>query len=377
MNVLKKRFVPLVLACVLVMALAAPAFAASTSPYSTTLDGQYVQAEIDVTVPTTGRVFINPYALPVKLTALKEKTDATDSDTNPVVEATGGSILNQQIVTEPMFITNKSEVNLAVKVHVTATVHQQQDTSGNNIGKGIKFVATAPKADDTGKSIYAYLQMKVADELDATSTWQDKIDAFTGWKDDSYNKGKDLIFATDQVGSTLATNVTSSKGVTSAEPMVILDAGVEASGGSLDATSGSIAMFRIAGQVTTAPSDGWDPNNDSFQANIAFTFTPDPNKAKITGTGKTLENASSGDIALTVSLTGVKSNKITKVVWTNDAGNSEVSYVTSGTNGVTCTVSYGTAPAEDTEVTFTATVTASNGRTYTAEYIITVKAATP
>ena len=390
MNVLKKRFVPLVLACVLVMGLAAPAFA---SKY-TVVDGNYVQPSIEVVVPTTARAFINPYALPIKLSLLLDEStppDATEGSTaRPGHTASAGSILNQQIVTEPMFITNKSEVNLAITANVKASYPMHMDDSSpSKLVKStdMNFVTAPIQSGDASKSVFAYLQMKTASDLNAESSAGDMVAAFTSWTDDSYNANKDLIVNTSTNGN--------NKG-----SMVVLKAGEvtggDASGGNAEqreATNGSIAMFRIAGQVVTEPSKGWDAAKDSFTIKIAFTFKPDTIKGSVRATtpsGAKAIEASGGTIALTASLTGAPAydndeksknynpgvtTSLTGVDWAVTAGTGTyVSLVKSGTNNTTCTVKALPAAAGQTEdITVTATITASNGITYTANYTIALK----
>lgn len=261
MNVLKMRFIPILMVCVLALTMIAPAFADN----ETTITGTYVAAEIAVNVPTTGQAFINPYALPVKLSSFDEGSDGD------LVNVSSSSIMNQQIVTVPMAIENYSEVDLSVSAKVTGTIPDatlNNTLVGTSTGSGVKFVTSAPKAADTSKSVFAYLQMKVVDDLTKASTNGDLLDAFANWTDTNYDKDKDQV-----VGTSTATK----------SAMAVLAKG-EASGGDageLVATAGSIAIFRLTGKVTTEPNGGWQ-NTDTFQVKIAFTFKPETEDAKAT-----------------------------------------------------------------------------------------------
>ena len=385
MNVLKKRFIPCVLACALMLAMAAPAFASSSSKYSTEIEGNFVEAVIDVTVPTTARAFINPYALPVKLTKLNDESTAPDitegSAARPGHSVTAGSILNQQIVTEPMFIINRSEVNLAVTATVKAEYPMRLNTevSPNKLVKDtdLNFTTEAITSENTGKDVFAYLQMKVAGDLSATSTAQDQIDAFTQWTDDTYNQNRDLVVGTSGNGN--------SKG-----SLVILKAG-EASGGDVDnmeATKGSIAMFRIAGQVVTEPGKPWDANKDKFTMTVAFTFKPDTIKATITANPNNAKalTSTSGSIELTAKLTGaptgteekpVVGTKLVSVAWSSSDTTSTNSTLTENITATTNDKCRVTAKDNITnqDVVITAIITADNGLTYKQTYTININTA--
>ena len=372
MNVLKKRFAPFLLVCVLALAMIAPAFAASnTSNYGTTIDGQYVAATIDVTVPTTGQVFINPYALPVKLSVMFTDGDATAADATesstkvrPGSEASDSSIKNQQIVTEPLFIKNRSEVNLAVSAKVTGIIPADATENaifGQTEASNVKF-SSEPIKTQTDNSVFAYLQMKIAKGLTDQSTAGDLVAAYTNWTDDSYDKRADVLVSTKE---------------NSLDNMVILAAGTEkpATPGELEATNGSVAMFRIAGQVVTEPKNGW-LSSDTFRIQVVFTFKPDPNRPTITANDDVTLEATTDSIVLTAELNGGDA-EMTKVTWSiggstyvNDATTSNIT----GDMGETFTVKATNAAKGVGEqvVTITATIKADNGLIYTAEYKVTI-----
>ena len=375
MNVLKKRFFPYLLVCVMVLTMIAPAFAGSANR-ATVVDGQYVEAVIDVVLPTTAQAFINPYALPVQLDKLNAEStapDATDSS-RPGFTATDSSIKDQQIVTEPMFIINKSEVNLAVTAKVSATM--------GNASSTMQFVGEALDEEDNKKDIFAYLQMKVAEDLNAEATAGAMVKAFAGWTDNTYDESKDVIVSVK--GGTLSEDAPNPY-------MAILRAG-EASGSSLEATNGSMAMFRITGQVVADPKDPWDKTTDTFKITIAFTFKPDPNKATIKASGAKVLDSTAASIALTVSLTGTDNSKKLvsgNVTWTVDTENGNNNLVKapnpsaspsniSGTNNVTYTVQIDDTQlatlqgAGKKEVKIIASVPTTSGLTYKAEYTVII-----
>lgn len=359
MNVLKKRFFPYLLACVMVLSMVAPAFAGSANR-STVVDGQYVEAVIDVVIPTTARAFINPYALPVQFTKLNAEAtapNATEANARPAHAATAGSVKDQQIVTEPMFITNKSEVALAVTAKVTGTINPAVDASGELLSK-MKFVSEALGNGDQSKNVFAYLQMEVAEDLNKDSTAGALVDAFTDWTNTTFDSKKDIIVSAK--GGTLENG-----------NLALLRGGVEGTDGSLNATNGSIAMFRITGQVAADPKVPWDKTVDTFKISIAFTFKPDPNKLVLKASPNLKRAEATSDIvSLTASMTG-GAKMSGNVTWACDASGSEVNIKTDGSNNVTCVV-MPQATGTKKSVTVTATVKADNGFTYTASFKFTV-----
>jgi hypothetical protein len=165
-----KKIGSLALAGVMAFSLAIPAFASddsgekkedesSSSTTETTettgtnttteIETTYQEIPIAVTVPTTGAAQINPYGLPVEV---KDGDDV-------IAEITG-----QQITTAPLYITNNGNIALSVGATVTA------ETKGS-VNLVTSAIVTSGKSANTGKDIYAYLQMaKVADVKDVVVT---------------------------------------------------------------------------------------------------------------------------------------------------------------------------------------------------------------
>lgn len=362
MNVLKKRSVPFLLVCVLVLAMATPAFASgryedytnvTAGNTSTVISGSYVAADIDVVVPTTGQAFINPYALPIRLSEITTPGELGAS------EASLSSIQNQQIVTQPMFIQNKSEVELSVSANVTGVINSAAANAANGldeVSSGVIFGTAAPAASVKNKTVFTYLQMEIAPTLTASSTAGDLIKTFTGWTNDSYNRDKDLVVATK----------TATK-----ESMVVLAAGSETgTAGEREATAGGIAMFRLAGKVVTDPTGGWQ-DTDTFKVTIAFSFKPDPAKATLGTYDNTTLTSTSGSITLNVGVSGATGVKASNVQWTA---------TTPGDIGSVVTITYDEvayayvlkpvstlSSSTNQVVEVIAVVTATNGKTYRSD----------
>lgn len=330
MKSLKTRILSAAMAGVLAVSMAIPAFASSTN-----IEGSYQDITIAVLVPKTGTAQINPYGLPVKL------------------ETAGQSITGEQIVTKPLAIANQSEVDLAVSATVTASL------------KGdLRFIDTAPAADDTSKSAFVYLQMKQETTLDQTDLNTEKT-GFTdaaldpvaaAWKQ-AYSASKDLVLNSLDAGA-------------SKENMVFLKKGTAGSDANLmDIAAGGAAMFRLSGAVVAAPREAWTAT-DGFTSTVAFTFKPDTTQVNATIDKTELTVSAGAAHTATVTISGLTTNgvNITGVTWA--AGGSNATVAGSGTNNTTGTITAATAGDE----TITATVTADNGMTYTYTVNVTVTA---
>ena len=108
MKSLKTRVATTALAGAMALSLAAPAFAAAPA---TKITAAYKEIVIDVTVPATGTVTLNPMAMPVELAA-ESSAGAKD----------GVSTEKGQIVTAPLYIQNNTNVDLKVGASVATTV---------------------------------------------------------------------------------------------------------------------------------------------------------------------------------------------------------------------------------------------------------------
>jgi hypothetical protein len=236
------------------------AAATTSGNTSTDVTGNYVAIPINVSVPSSAKAQINPYGLPVTIDAV----------------ATGGSdstISGWQIVSQPMYITNEGTVALKVSASVTAKV------TGSKTGTA-EMVATAPTDKTTDKQIYAQLQM-VANSAALTG--------YTGtstsdWKTALTDADKDLLnaaFATDSTWNSASSLTLSTDEAQSKADMVTLakvkDPTYETDGTTVKTPAaydkGSVALFRIAGNVTEDPEVAWT-TADGFTATIAFTFKP-------------------------------------------------------------------------------------------------------
>jgi hypothetical protein len=248
-TMLNKRIMSLSLAALTVASLAAPAFAAeetqTTQPKNTTVvSGAYKEVAIAVTVPTTGEAQINPYGLPVELTKSASSTKAA-------------KVTGEQIVTQPMYISNEGDVALDIAASVTTTVKNiELVTDKTGLAKStdkqayveLQMVQSANKSltDDTAKD-------KIIDEYATAATWTaDTVGTL------ALPAGGDDAATADKLATLAASKVTG----TGSDAVVTYNAG-------------SIVLYRLAGEVVTKPDDStpW-ADGDGFTATIAFTFTP-------------------------------------------------------------------------------------------------------
>lgn len=252
MKTMKNRVLSGAMAGVLAMSLAVPAFAADD--HTTVVTGKYQDTPIAVTVPETGKAFINPYGLNIEVPEDAEDSSNTNKTT----------ISGQQIVSAPMAIMNQSAMDLNVNVTVTGKVAALSDATA--IPMKLATVTTkgvGAEGDDdyvapaTAKSAFVYLQAKTA--TDTSGAAAALATEFAGWAASDYDADKDII-----VGTKAATK----------EGIAVLRAATPAAGGS-SATynAGSIALFRLTGDCVATPKTAWT-EEDSFEATLAFSFRP-------------------------------------------------------------------------------------------------------
>ncbi len=243
-----RKALAIALAAVMALSMSVTAFAAGNV---TTLTGKYEEFEVDVTVPTTGTVIINPYGMPYTLD-------------DEVSSATG------QLVSKTMYIANRSSVALSVGATVTAAA----DT-----GSGITFSDTAVESTEAGKKVQLQLDVWGDDTVvDGDETDPDVVDpiyaGLTGNPDGTV---------------TLATANSAYTG--SGDGLVVLREGNEG-----EMQTGGLAFFKLNGTVAKSPSPVWAAA-DTFTATVTFTFEP----TVYTFNGGTLTNGNISDGTLVVS----------------------------------------------------------------------------
>lgn len=150
---MKRRHDVLVVIIVLILNMTGPA---SASGKTTRFQALCELPVVEVTIPRTGEVFINPYRLPVTIEA--DETTA-------------------QIVSTPSCIENQSEVPISVTVTVTGSVKEGSDMTLTSLATG---------GEGTRKRAFVYFEIQATDTADPPqSVW-----------DDEYNVERHIIVRT-------------------------------------------------------------------------------------------------------------------------------------------------------------------------------------
>lgn len=307
-----KRFGSVALAGAMAMSMAVPAFAANQS---VVVSGSYTPIDLRVVVPTTGTAIINPYGLPIQI------GDAT--------------ISGQQITTSaPLVIQNRSAVALSVSASLSATT-----------STGVTLEPASASTDyttATDKKLHVVFEAFTS-ELDAnTATDNDTL--------------RPLFAALNSDDAALSGDVTTT--AADATGSLVLR---EANDG--EAQRGGVALFRLSGEA--AKKATWEAT-DTFEATIAFTFEP----------GEYSPSAGAFELATTsLSMSGTDRTPLvftpalpdgvtgTPVFTSSDEAVVKIVDV----SGVETVRAYSAGTA-----TLTATITGSDGVTYTSTVDITV-----
>jgi hypothetical protein len=249
-----KKLLSMALACAMAASLAVPAFAAtSTSSTATTenttnrslkVTGAYQAVTIDVVVPTTGTVIIDPYKLPVSIASGEAKA----------------SVQDQQIVTQPMAIKNKSNTTLSMNISTTVL-------PAGNLKLADSTDAIAEGGDlATANAAYIKMFVEPTELAGDNATDADIVQFYADTYADNSWSGDSLEMTYDS----------SSKSATTLDPMVncaTLTAAEFESDAFKAYAEGSIAVIAFTGECVQEPTTAW-ATKDSVTITLAFTFTP-------------------------------------------------------------------------------------------------------
>lgn len=173
---------------------------------------------IQVTVPSMGKVYINPLEIPVSINST--------STTEPIVST-------------PVSIGNQSNVPVRVDVSVIGKVHDGSKMSLSS--------SSTKRLTTTSKKAFIYLEMKPANSDDPSDvTW-----------DTAYNSKKHIPVTS--ISRTKTNVITLAAGTSSGE-----------------VAEGGYGAFRLAGDVIKRPKIAWN-DQDGLDVEVAFTFIPLPN----------------------------------------------------------------------------------------------------
>jgi hypothetical protein len=246
-----KKIMSLALTGALAFTMAAPAFAVTKDANSTVVTGTYQETTIDVTVPSTGTVTINPYGLDVEV---------TKSDSSTKVKFAG-----QQILSAPMYIANNSKYDLTVNASITTKVNTGLTLAAESLAS----------SDSTDKSAFVYFQMVAIDGAEGKSAAKDVNDAAIDAcaADATWTSADQLVLDSTKAVTTTEDTAVTLKAATT--PAVAASGEGDSAVAATPATyaKGSVAVFRLAGDCIQSPATAWAAK-DGFTATIAFTFTP-------------------------------------------------------------------------------------------------------
>lgn len=251
-----KKALSLALTLAMSLSLAVPAFAAgdddasAKTNTSTTITGSYQEADIDVVVPTTGSVVINPYGLGVTVTTSE----------GAKVNIAG------QIMTAPLAIKNKTDMNLSVGATVSAVLPDNATMKLNpSSTKGTPDLSEDDEgyvAPATSKNAFVKLDVVAAPA------------SVKGDDDDTLADNIIKEYAKEANWASAKSVVVGTKAATGENLATLSKATVDSTDGTFTAyAAGSIALFRLSGDCVTAPKTPW-AETDTFTVNVAFTFTP-------------------------------------------------------------------------------------------------------
>ena len=220
---MKKKILSLGLVLVMAMSTSIMAFAADAEIESPDASGIYggnvdITGEtkvptIKITVPTEGKVLVNPYQM--KYTEGEgDAKDKTDS-----------------IISTDYYIVNDSDVPVKVNATVTGKIET---------GSGAIFSAAALKGTEVTKSVFMYLEIGTTSATGTAATYETAFDAKS----------------TKQI-------VVGAKAVTKAGTVTMDEKGGAA----------PCASYKFFGSVASAPAKAWT-SDDSVSVDVVFTFTP-------------------------------------------------------------------------------------------------------
>lgn len=211
-----KKLMSAALAGVMALSMGATALASSTTTVSDLSEGAELEltsvtkgATIQVLVPTSVTIGLNPYEMNVKL------------DNGKLVDDTAAGA---QVISPVYKIENRSSLAIDVEVAVTGTLN----------GEGMEFVAAKPATGDTKKSVY--VQMPYGP------------------------------------GTTTATAVSGTKKITLTAAEVKGEKQTMAAYDPASTTATSNYLFTFTGNLNAKSTTAWTAD-DTIGATIAFTFS--------------------------------------------------------------------------------------------------------
>lgn len=205
---MKKRMILLFMVSILALSMSVSSFAAN----NTNISVLYKEPEIQVNIPASGGLIINPYQIPVKV---EQKVQTS------------------QIVHKPFTVINRSQIKIAVNVAVSAQIAN---------GSKMELLGRSVSQDRSGDKVaFLFLDKRVTDPgVDVTG-----LDWST-----NFNSRNHLLISEES---------------NEREAMISLAPADR---------EGSVGAFHIAGNAARYPDEPWNPSVDKVSIEIIFTFRP-------------------------------------------------------------------------------------------------------
>lgn len=192
-----------------------PAAALTSNQRETVIEGIARLPAIEVVVPSSADIMINPLEMPVWI---------------------GGLETDEQIICYPDYLLSYSEVPIKVDVEVTGSVYPDSDLTLANSSTG---------GTGTAKRAFVYFEMQQS----SSEYWED-----VQW-DAGYNSSKHIPVRADRPSS--------KPGIVTLPPLT--------QEGELP--ENAYAWFRLAGDAAKKPTNAWN-ENDGISVTVVYTFTP-------------------------------------------------------------------------------------------------------
>ena len=275
-----KKIISMFLALVMALALAVPAFATSGT---VKVDSSLQLPTLNVVLPTTASMIMNPYKMEVKV---------NPKDTTTV---------NDQIVSATMEVKNLSDIDVQVGIKVQGTIKNTADTK--------PAFAAGTTASSSAKEAWIY----VAFEIGNTGMTVSDTNGTGG--------GTVVLTTAEQEVTDFASNASPASGNT-----------LKASANKKDPATNGVLGFKFFGDIS--PVTSWT-DKDTMAANIAFTFTPVANNT--TPAGPTTYSISEGSHSDSGSDISAVSFEVGGSAATSAAENDTVTIKVTATTGKTIT----------------------------------------
>jgi hypothetical protein len=245
-----KKMICAFMAIVMCMAMAVPALASSGG---TSYSGGLVAPTIEVVVPASTKIFLNPYQIAIS------RTDIASGDAMLSGESiTSGDVtLTSLVITPTAVLKNKSDVPVNVSLTATGTIPTTSNAT----------FATAPLATtEKNKKVFLYLEWDNKGNLaDANAPKATEVFTWSTDTPDSTKYDATKVFSTTNTNGTQAVIKSGAlvlKDIVKMPPKKVVSA---------SETQYSYLTMNIGGGCTTTPTEKWAAT-DVVDVALAYTF---------------------------------------------------------------------------------------------------------